>query len=89
MVKNDNTRVIITLSKKQAKWLKDGAKKLHISVSKFVKWLIDKNIARIINDYLSEEDYKTLVKVAKMPWVDRKPEDNYEWSETFKDWIKK
>lgn len=74
MVKKDNTRVIITLSKKQAEWLKKTAKKTNMSVSKLIKWLMDKNIARLAS-WLTEEEFKTLRKIAKTPWIKLDEED--------------
>lgn len=68
MIKEDNTRIIITLSKKQAKWLKDTAKKTHMSVSKLCKWLMDKNISRIAQ-MMTEEELKTMIKIARTPWI--------------------
>lgn len=88
MVKKDNTRIIITFSKAQANWLKTGAKKLNISVSKFVKWLIDKNISRILSN-MNEKDYKEIIKIAKMPWITFQPGDEYEWDENRLKWSKK
>lgn len=68
MVKETNERVMITLSKAQATWLRKNAKKLHMSLSQFVKFLIDKNIAKFANQLTTEElDY--LIKIAKTPWI--------------------
>ncbi len=89
MIKKENTRIIFTLSHKQAKWLKDGAKKLNISVSQFIKWLIDKNISRIISREFDEKQYKDLIKIAKMPWIDFSPEKEYEWDENMETWYEK
>lgn len=67
-VKDTNTRMIITISKKQNEWLEKTAKKLKISKSKLIKWLMDKNIARIAT-FMTEEDMKKLIIIAKTPWI--------------------
>ena len=69
MIKKSNTRVIITLSKKQAEWLKKTSKKLNMSVSKLIKWLIDKNITRILNETIKGQELEELIKIAKTPWI--------------------
>lgn len=69
MIKKNNTRVIITLTKKQADWLKKTAKKLDMSVSKLIKWLIDKNITKIINETIKGQELEELIKIAKTPWI--------------------
>ena len=74
MIKKENTRVIITLSKKQADWLKKTAKKTNMSVSKLIKWLMDKNIAKLAS-WLTEEEFKTLRKIAQTPWIRFDEED--------------
>lgn len=74
MIAKTSERVQLTLSKKQAKWLKDNAKRLNITVSDFVKWLLDKNIGHLINR-LPREDLEYLIKVAKFNWLDFE-EDN-------------
>lgn len=68
MVKEGNERVMITLSKQQANWLRKNAKKLHMNLSNFIKFLIDKNLAKFANQLTSEElDY--LIKIAKVKWI--------------------
>ena len=68
MVKKDNERLMITLSKKQVDWLRKSAKKLGMTTSKFVKWLIDKNLARFANELTSEE-LDRLIKIIRTPWI--------------------
>ena len=76
MIKENNTRVIITMTKSQAEWLKKTAKRLNTSVSKLIKWLIDKNIARI-KDFMSDEDWKRLQKIVHTPWINIDEKDLY------------
>lgn len=76
MIKKENTRIIITMTKNQADWLKKTAKRCNTSVSKLIKWLIDKNVARI-QDFLSEEDWKRLQKIVHTPWININDEDLY------------
>lgn len=73
-VKNTNTRVIITLSKKQNEWLEKTGKRLKLSKSKLIKWLMDKNITRI-STFLTEEDMKKLIIIAKTPWINLEDEE--------------
>ena len=68
MVKSKNERLTITLTKAQVKWLKTTAKRLDITVSKLIKWLIDKNIAKFAS-YMPREQLEMLIEIAKTPWV--------------------
>ena len=68
MVKNKNERLTITLTKTQVKWLKTTAKRLDITVSKLIKWLIDKNIAKFAS-YMPREQLEMLIEIAKTPWL--------------------
>lgn len=74
MISKDSERLQLTFSKKQAKWLKDQAKRLNMTTSKFVKWLIDKNIGHLVNR-LPQEDLDYLIKIAKVDWLDFKDDD--------------
>lgn len=69
MIGKDSERLQITLSKRQANWLKTQSKKLNMTTSKFIKWLIDKNLGHLINR-LPNEDLEYLIKVAKTRWID-------------------
>lgn len=73
MVKNTNTRILITVSKAQDEWLKKTSKKLHISISKLVKYLISRNIDAICNR-LTDQDIDYLVKIAHYDWLNIKNE---------------
>lgn len=75
MVKEGNERIYLTFSKKQAKWLRETSKKLGMTTSNFVKWLIDKNIGHLINR-LPNEDLEYLIKICKTKWLDF-PTDEY------------
>lgn len=68
-VKSTNERIWITLSKKQVEFIRENAKRLDMTPSRFVKWLLDKNIAHIINR-LPERDIEELIKIARVKWVD-------------------
>lgn len=74
-VKKGNTRIIITVSEKQADWLRKTASKTNMSVSKLIKWLMDKNIARLAS-WMTDEEFKTLRKIAKTPWIKLDNEDD-------------
>ena len=69
MIKDTNTRVMITLSKSQANWLKTNSKKLKMSISNFVKFLIDKNIGHLLFK-LPKQHQKLIFEIAKIPWLD-------------------
>lgn len=68
MVKDSNERITITLTKKQISWVREQAKRLDMRPSQFIKWLMDKNIANLINR-LPNEDLEYLIKIAKTKWV--------------------
>lgn len=74
MIKDTNERIRITLSKQQVKWLRTNAKKLGMSLSKFVKFLIDKNIAKIANQ-MTQEELEYIIKIARTPWIKFYDED--------------
>lgn len=69
MVKDKNERITITLTKKQVSWIRTQASKMDITPSRFIKWLLDKNIAKFINR-LPERDLQELIRLAKVQWVD-------------------
>lgn len=75
MIKSTNERVQITLSKQQAKWLRTNAKKLHMSVSKFVKFLMDKNIAKFAN-MLTPKELEDLQRIARVKWINLYDEED-------------
>lgn len=68
MIKETNTRITITVSKKQNEFLEEGAKKLKISKSQFVKWLMDKNITRIADTW-TEKEFEEIKRICKIKWV--------------------
>lgn len=70
-VKKTNSRVTITLTKKQLIWIKKQAKAKSLSVSQFVSWLLVAK-ANEIKDYLdlninSFDELKTIVQAK---WLD-------------------
>ena len=77
MIKPENERLMITLSKKQVKWLNDSAKKLGMTTSKFIKWLIDKNVASMARKLMTEEQLQELIRILKTPWINFDEEDEY------------
>lgn len=67
----NQTRIIITISKKQDNFLTNSAKALGISKSKFIRQLLRTNIGSIFNRaQMSEEELKTIIEIAKTPWLD-------------------
>ena len=77
MIKSENERLTITLSKKQVKWLNENAKKLGITTSKFVKFLIDKNVASLARRMMDEEQLDMLIRIVKTPWIKFDEEKEY------------
>lgn len=64
------------MTESQAEWLKTTAKRCNTSVSKLIKWLIDKNVARI-KEFMNEEDWKRLQKIVHTPWININEEEIY------------
>lgn len=67
-VKKTNERIWITLTRKQVEFIRENAKRLDITPSRFVKWLLDKNIGALISR-LPERDLEALIKIARVKWV--------------------
>ena len=74
-VKKGNTRIQVTMSEKQANWIRDNAKKLGMNPSRFIKFLIDKNIGKFMN-MLPPEKLDELIRIAKTPWLDFDDDDD-------------
>ena len=47
MIKDNNKRITITLSKKQFGWLKKFTKKHNITISKYIVWLLSKKASEL------------------------------------------
>lgn len=69
MVKDKNTRLMVTFSKAQAEWIRTNAKKLGMTTSRFIKFLIDKNIGKFLS-VLPAEKFDEIVRICKTPWLD-------------------
>lgn len=76
MIKPENEILKITLSKKQVKWLRDNAKKFHMTVSKFVKWLIDKNTANLARRAMTQEELDEFIRIVRTPWIKFNDDDD-------------
>lgn len=74
MVKESNERITITLTKKQIAWIREQAKKMDTTPSRFIKWLMDKNIAHLINR-LPEDTIDELCRLAKVKWLNLDEDD--------------
>lgn len=70
MIKETNTRIIITVSKNQDIWLTKQAKKLKITKSKLIAWLISIK-AREMLEITKLKDYELdeLIAIAKTEWL--------------------
>lgn len=75
-VKKGNTRIQVTFSEQQAKWIKTNAKKLGMTTSRFIKFLIDKNIGKFVST-LPPKQLDELIRIIKTPWLDF--DDDYEY----------
>lgn len=75
MIKDTNERITITLTRKQITWIRAQAERMGTTPSKFIKWLMDKNLAHLINR-LPERDLKEIIRLAKVQWLDL---DDDEW----------
>lgn len=76
MVKKGNIRVSVTFSETQAKWIRDNAKKLGMSTSRFIKFLIDKNMGKFLQ-MLPSDKLDEIIRIAKTPWLDFDTDDDY------------
>ena len=64
MVKNSNTRITITISKKQYKWLNELCEEKGMKMSKLISWLLYQKTIDVVNtrnllDHPDEELNKT------------------------------
>ena len=73
MIKDNNVRITITLSKKQANWLEKTAKSRGISKSKLIKGFVSVK-SREMAEWLILSKYSNnleeLIKIAKYEWID-------------------
>lgn len=69
MIKKGNERLTITLTQKQVKWLRKNAKRLNMPVSKFIKWMLDKNLAIIMRQNYDNQELKEIQRIASTPWI--------------------
>lgn len=73
-IQNNKTRIIFTLPKQQADWLEKTSKKLKISKSKLIRWLIEKNVKNL-QQWTNPDEFEALVKIVKTPWINNPWED--------------
>lgn len=76
-VKKGNVRLSVTFSEQQAKWIQKNAKKLGMTTSRFIKFLMDKNIGKFVS-VLPQEQIDRLIEIIRTPWLDF-DEDEDEW----------
>lgn len=79
-IRKGKTRIIFTLSVKQAKWLENASKEIGISKSRLIRWLIEKNV-RNIQQWTTEQELDALIKIARTPWIkdDLLDDEDDEW----------
>lgn len=73
-VRNDKTRIIFTLSKKQNEWLESMSKKLKMSKSRLIRLMLSKNIANFLA-LMPKDQLDNIIKIAHTPWLDDEDED--------------
>lgn len=75
-VKKGKTRVIITLPDEQLNWLKSMTKRTHLTLSKYISWLMAKKaeelymLLHINENRPSDAELKSILEVARMKWLD-------------------
>lgn len=73
MIKTENERLTITLSKKQIQWINEQAKKLHLTASKFISWMLSRK-AQEIHEYeklMNQQiDWIELNQILHTNWID-------------------
>lgn len=79
MVGKDKHRINITFTKAQVEWLTQLSKKTGASISKLVRFLINKDLTKLVDlvvlKKVPNEDLLELVRIAKTPWLDDDDED--------------
>lgn len=76
-IKDSNCRIMITISKKQKKWLDEQCKILDKTQSQFIRWIISRK-AQEISEYLymqtdiAQADLEKLIEIVKTPWLKEK-----------------
>lgn len=79
MVGKDKHRLNITFTKNQVQWLEKLSKKTGASISKLVRFLINKDLTKLVDLVILKrtptEDLMELIKIAKTPWIDDEEDD--------------
>lgn len=74
MVGKDKTRITISLTKSQHQWLEKLSKKTNASISRLIRFLINKDLTKLVDllvlKGVKTEDLLDLVRIAKTPWID-------------------
>lgn len=73
-VGKDKQRLSITFTKNQVKWLTKLSKKSGASISRLVRFLINKDLTRVIEiierKNIPMDDLLELYRIAQTPWLD-------------------
>ena len=74
MVGKDKHRINITFTKQQVKGLELLSEKTGASISKLVRFLINKDLTKVVDliilKKVPEQDLLEMVRIAKTPWLD-------------------
>lgn len=73
-VAKNKTRIIFTCTKNQAKWLQEVAEETGITVSKLIRWLIEKNIQNI-QQWATPQELETLTRILRTKWIKEPDEE--------------
>lgn len=75
MRKETNTELRVTITKNQYNYVEEMAKKLKITKSQFIAWIISKKARELIElkairNGVTQEEFEEMVRVAKTNWLD-------------------
>lgn len=71
-IKESNTRLIITMSKKQKAWLMKQSKKHKVSASKFITWILSVKAREMLElTKLKDYELEELIEICKTKWTDK------------------
>ena len=75
MRKESNTELRVTITKNQYKYIEEMSKKLKITKSQFIAWIISKKANELlelkaIRNGISQEQFEEICRVAKTNWLE-------------------
>lgn len=79
--KEKSMRLQVTVSKEQGQWITNNAVKLGMTISQFIKWLLNKNLGNALSNY-SKLDRARIEMIAGKPIPQTLEEQQKEQEET-------